>query len=207
MKEFRKWMIGLLIGLVICLIIGLGVGYGAFPGRYAGLSYSQRECLVNEVVRRSAVKGYLQKVVGFVYTEKGFHALFEDEADPRVLAIIREVIDDLPLEVSENVQVENQISLQGVSLYTKSIYPNPHLSATVFVNASVPLSSLHLFVNGTDQGSSTYTSDMTEYAILYKATISNQTMPIIAGKTYLITFAATFRDNSTSAASVYVVAD
>lgn len=76
------------------------------PGeRYARLSYLERDWIVDEVVRRLRVEGYYRKIVGFGYGKNGFAVDFEDEADPRVLAIITEVIDDLPLEVHENAEV------------------------------------------------------------------------------------------------------
>jgi hypothetical protein len=102
----------------------------------------------------------------------------------------------------------NSISLQGVSLYrsTPGTYPNPYLSAMIIVNATVPLSSLQLFINGTDEGTTPYTNTMTNYADWFKAMPSNPAMPIMAGKTYAITLIATFEDNSTFTASVSVVA-
>jgi hypothetical protein len=102
----------------------------------------------------------------------------------------------------------NSISLQGVSLYrsTPGTYPSPYLSAMIFTNASAPLSSLHLFINDTDEGTTTYSNNtMTNYAIWFKAMPSNPAMPIIPGKIYNITFVATFQDNSTFTASVSVV--
>ncbi len=103
---------------------------------------------------------------------------------------------------------QSYISLEGgVELATKSIYPTPYLSTDVFVNRSVPLSKLSLFINGTLEASGSQgESDRTVYGIVYKAQPSNQEMPIIAGRTYEVTFVATFEDNSTSTASVIVVA-
>jgi hypothetical protein len=86
------------------------------------------------------------------------------------------------------------------------IYPAPELSATVFVNASVPLSTLHLFINGTDERTTGAANTMTSYALVFKAQPNNPAMPIIAGKTYAITVVATFQDNSTSTTSATVVA-
>ena len=63
-----------------------------------------------------------------------------------------------------------------------------------------------MFINDTDEGTTTYTNTMTNYALQFKATLSNPAMPIIAGKTYKITFVATFQDNTTIAASATVVA-
>lgn len=78
-----------------------------FPSgeRYAALSYLEREAVVSEVVRRLRREGCFEKIVGFGYTGKGFEVLFEDEADPRVLTIIRGVIGDLPLDILENAEV------------------------------------------------------------------------------------------------------
>jgi hypothetical protein len=107
----------------------------------------------------------------------------------------------------------NSISLQGVELCTSNcIYPSPYLSATILVNASVPLSALHLFINGTDEGitnevtATTYTNIMTSYVLWFKTGPNNPAMALIAGKTYKITFVATFQGGSTSTASATVVA-
>jgi hypothetical protein len=98
----------------------------------------------------------------------------------------------------------NSISLQGVRLCASvCIYPSPYLSATILVNGSVPLSTLRLLINGTDEGITTTTNTMTNYALLYKG---QPTMPILDGKTYVITVVATFQDNSTYTASATVVA-
>jgi hypothetical protein len=101
----------------------------------------------------------------------------------------------------------NSISLRDVGLCARiCIYPSPELSATILVNASVPLSTLHLYINGTDEGTTRTANTMTNYALLFKATPSNPAMPIVDGKTYAITVVATFQDNSTCAASATVVA-
>jgi len=103
----------------------------------------------------------------------------------------------------------DQISLpEGISLCANScgVYPNPYLSVTISVNASVPLNSLQLFINGTSELTTSYTNNFTQYYIEYKATPSNASMPIAADKGYLITFIATFADNSKSNASMVVVA-
>lgn len=82
------------------------------PGeRYAALSYLEREAVVGEVVRRLKGEGCLEKIVGFGYTEKGFDVVFDDEADPRVVTIIREVIGDLPLDIVENAEVIIDLSI------------------------------------------------------------------------------------------------
>jgi len=40
--------------------------------------------------------------VGWGYTDEGFEVLFKGKADPNVISIIREVIEDLPLKIYEN---------------------------------------------------------------------------------------------------------
>jgi hypothetical protein len=96
----------------------------------------------------------------------------------------------------------------GMSLCSGNcLYPSPYLSGTVFVNSSVPLKTLQLYINGTYEGTSNYTSNFTNYAIGYKSSPTNQSMPIVSGRTYLITLFATFQDESVSSASIVVVAD
>ena len=104
-------------------------------------------------------------------------------------------------------RITNTISLRDVGLCASNcIYPSPELSATIFVNGSVPLSILHLFINDTDEGTTTTFNTMTNYALLFKATPNNPAMPIVDGKTYAITLVATFQDNSTYTVSATVVA-
>jgi len=115
-----------------------------------------------------------------------------------------------------NTVTMTNISLPDVSLCASNcIYPSPYLSATVFVNGSARLSTLHWFVNGTDErttlGPNATTSYATNalytgYSVVYRLHLNNPAMPIIAGKTYTITVEVVFQDNSTSTASTIVVA-
>jgi len=101
----------------------------------------------------------------------------------------------------------SSIFLRDVGLCASiCIYPSPYLSATILVNGSVPLSTLHLFINGADEATTTYTNTMTNYALQFKATPNNPAMPILDGRTYTIMVVATFQDNSTYTASATVVA-
>jgi hypothetical protein len=103
--------------------------------------------------------------------------------------------------------IPNTIIVRDVGLCASNcIYPSPYLSALIFVNASVPLSTLHLFINGTDEGITTTDNAMTHYALLFKAGPNNPAMPIVDGKTYTIMVVATFQDNSTCTVSATVVA-
>ena len=95
------------------------------------------------------------------------------------------------------------------------IYADPSLSGKILVNGSVPLSTLHLFVNGTDEGivtgpnaTTTYATDLSHpsYAFVFRTQPNNPAMPIMAGKAYTIMVVATFQDNSTGTVSVTVVA-
>jgi hypothetical protein len=63
-----------------------------------------------------------------------------------------------------------------------------------------------LFINGTDEGITTTTNTMTNYALLYKAQPNNPAMPIVDGKAYTITIVAIFQANSTYTVSATVVA-
>ena len=124
--------------------------------------------------------------------------------------------------LSTRIPIRNQVSLQGVSLCASNcIYPSPYLSAIMLVNGSVPLSTLRLFINGTDEGllfPAVVTTTVLEtcgtttvaitlgYAIVVKAQPNNPAMTIVAGKTYTIMVVARFQDNSTFTASVTVAA-
>ena len=86
------------------------------------------------------------------------------------------------------------------------LYPSPHLSATVFVNSTVPLKSLDLYINNSLEDARNYSNNLTNYAIGYTDTPNNQTLPILPGKSYVILLAAAFEDNRQSNASAFVIA-
>lgn len=110
----------------------------------------------------------------------------------------------------------NSISLQDVSLCAiNCLYGSPELSATIYVDGSVRLSTLHWFINGTDEGTTigpnatvSYATNLlyTNYTVGYTVHPNNPAMPIIAGETYTIKVVSTFQDNSTYTASATVVA-
>lgn len=94
-----------------------------------------------------------------------------------------------------------------MSLCTRNcLFPSPFLLGTVFVNSSVPLQTLQLYINGTFEGTTNYSNKFTNYAIGYKSSPNNPVMPIVSGKSYDVTFVATFQDGSVSNASTVVVA-
>jgi len=86
------------------------------------------------------------------------------------------------------------------------LYPSPFLSGTVFVNSTIPLRTLQLSVNGTFESSQNYSNNFTNYAIEYKLSPNNQSMPIISGKMYFVVLVATFLDTSQSIGSIVVKA-
>jgi len=100
-----------------------------------------------------------------------------------------------------------QVTLQGFSLCASScIYPSPYLSGTVMVKAASPLSTLLLYINGTYEGSWTYSNNLTTYAIAFKASPVNPSMPIEANDTYTIKFVAFFGSGLGTEATAQVVA-
>ncbi|MHB8566609.1 MAG: hypothetical protein ACYC7D_07845 [Nitrososphaerales archaeon] len=85
-------------------------------------------------------------------------------------------------------------------------YPSPYLAAEVLVNSTSPLRSLRLYINATYESTSTYTNNFTTpYIIEYKANPTNQTLPIVSGRTYGVSLLASFGDGSASTASSVVV--
>ncbi len=115
----------------------------------------------------------------------------------------------LPLSTSPAVAPTDKISLpSGVGICSSNcIYPSPYLSATVLVNASSPLVSLRLFINGTDEGMvASFNNTMTDYGYVLKANPHNASMPIQAGLVYSVELVAAFRDGGTSTATASTVA-
>ena len=70
--------------------------------KYATLTDQEKQRIVDEVWSRLAAQNYTEQIVGWGYTDEGFEVLFKGKADPNVISIIREVIDDLPLKIHEN---------------------------------------------------------------------------------------------------------
>ena len=70
--------------------------------RYMTLSDQEKQQIVDEIWSRLAAQGYTEEVIGFGYMDEGFEVLFKSEANPNVLAIICEVVGDLPLKIYEN---------------------------------------------------------------------------------------------------------
>lgn len=104
---------------------------------------------------------------------------------------------------------QNMISISSASLCASNcVYPSPYLSATVFVNGISPLHSLHLFVNGTDEGSRTYSNVccLTNFAITFKAQLRNQTF-VVSGAKYVVAFIATFEDGTTSYGTTFITVE
>lgn len=98
------------------------------------------------------------------------------------------------------------ISLEGFGLCSANcVYPAPHLGGLIFFNGPAPLKSLDLSVNGTDQGTQSWSgTTLTSFALDYKGGFVNPL--VVRGDTYVLRFVATFEDNSTASATTTVVA-
>ncbi|HZW57521.1 MAG TPA: hypothetical protein VFF30_14635 [Nitrososphaerales archaeon] len=99
----------------------------------------------------------------------------------------------------------SNITATGVSLCSQNcVYPAPHLSALVSVNASVPLSRLQVFVNGSLAGDGDYAIGImyAQHSIDFKGGGGNQT--ISAGSLCNVTFVGTFEDGTVSTSTSLV---
>ena len=97
------------------------------------------------------------------------------------------------------------LSLRNFSLCSSNcVYQSPYLSGEVLVNASAPITSLHLLVNNTSEEYNYFNDSMTHFTYLYKSSFQNP--PAVSGQTYWIKFAATFKDNTEAEVSILVVA-
>jgi cell division protein YceG involved in septum cleavage len=100
-------------------------------------------------------------------------------------------------------QCIHHLALNGFSL---SIVNNKGLlEGTVSVNSGSPLDGLIIYLNGTYELYSPLSiSNVRQYSMEYTTDLSNQTISIIAGKSYLIEFVGLFRDGTASTASIVV---
>ncbi len=117
-------------------------------------------------------------------------------------------VDTVSTHVTAVVPPPSHMSFDSWELCSRNcVYPSPFFEALVSVNSSVPLSSLGLFINGTSQGVYNYTQPCCLlFGQLWKSGIDNGTMPITAGRTYLVEFVATFQDHSMYTATKSIVA-
>jgi hypothetical protein len=97
------------------------------------------------------------------------------------------------------------ISLQNFSLCASNcLYPSPYLSGEIYFGGPLTAKSLELFVNGTDEGNLGHGIGITNVIYMYQG--SFQSPAVVVGDAYVITFVATFQDNSTATATTVVVA-
>jgi len=103
-KAFLRILLVVAVLLVASLSVVLVAGVMQPPGedKYAALSDQEKQRIVDEVWSRLAAQNYTEQIVGWGYTDEGFEVLFKGKADPNVISIMREVIDDLPLKIHEN---------------------------------------------------------------------------------------------------------
>jgi hypothetical protein len=124
------------------------------------------------------------------------------------------------------------IAVTGLGLCSSDcIYPSPYASATV--NASIPISTLSVYVNGTYDGTpvnnptpndssgcapqnstatttctvTVYAHSLTNFAYLYKGSLPAGLIPAVKGDTYVFKFVATFQNGLTAIAIATTVAD
>lgn len=124
------------------------------------------------------------------------------------------------------------IAVTGLGLCSSDcIYPSPYASATV--NASIPISTLSVYVNGTYDGTpvnnptpndssgcapqnstatttctvTVYAPSLTNFAYLYKGSLPAGLIPAVKGDTYVFKFVATFQSGLTAIAIATTVAD
>ena len=102
----------------------------------------------------------------------------------------------------------NFISVSGLSLCSANcLYPSPYAEAELTVNASVPLSVLKIYVNGTmDTEEFPNPVTVTTYAYLWKGTVPSSLLPVVKGDTYVFKFIATFQTGSNSTVTASTVA-
>jgi len=100
------------ITVVICGVVGYTRFFVEKPLEQMGeksfqsLSEADKQRLVDAVTSRLEDRGLMDKIVGFGWTKDGFEILFKDKSDPQIIAIVREVIEELPLDVIENATCE-----------------------------------------------------------------------------------------------------
>ncbi len=104
---------------------------------------------------------------------------------------------------------KNSVILRSFSIcVVDCYYAPPYINGRVLVNTTVPLYSLRLIINGTNEFWSNYNDyGVGNYTVPFNASGYNESLTIVPGKPYLVTLVATFEDNSTVSASTVVVAN
>jgi hypothetical protein len=136
----------------------------------------------------------LNVIVGNNYTVS-YTATFQDND----VKTVSKIVAAQPASTSE-------ITVTGMELCAANcVYPSPFLSAGILVNASVPLSTIQVVVNGTSASIQSYQdNNLTQWATDLKATVSN--LPISTGRIYNVTLLATFADGTKSNATYIIEA-
>ena len=105
----KHLLIALVIAGMICGVVGY-IGYTLLRApsekSFHSLSEADKQRLVDAVCSRLEDHGLLDEIVGFGYTKDGFEILFKKKFDPQAISIVREVIEELPLNVIENATCE-----------------------------------------------------------------------------------------------------
>jgi hypothetical protein len=103
---------------------------------------------------------------------------------------------------------KNSMALTNFSICLRNCAKDPpYVSGSVLVNATTPLVTIQMMINGTKEFQANYADyGVGNYTVPFHANADNQTLPIIAGAQYLVTLVAVFQDNSTLSASTVVVA-
>ena len=98
-------LVALVIAGMICGVAGY-IGYTLLRApsekSFHSLSEADKQRFVDAVTSRLEDRGLMDKIVGFGWTKDGFEILFKEKSDPQIIAIVREVIEELPLNVIEN---------------------------------------------------------------------------------------------------------
>ncbi len=92
---------------------------------------------------------------------------------------------------------------------TNCVYPSPYVSGQVLVNATTPLLTLTVYVNGTFDGTPINNTagealTGTVFAYEYKGSMPSSLTPVVPGDTYAFTFIAGFEDGSSASGTSYV---
>jgi hypothetical protein len=97
---------------------------------------------------------------------------------------------------------QNHVSLRGFEILTRGTSQEAFLSASLIVNSTSPLKTLHVFLNETDQGIFSYSNELEAYLIIIQTPL-HDTVWIADGNTYFMTAVATFGDGSTYVSSTF----
>lgn len=141
-------------------------------------------------------------------TTNPFHSSPTCPTSPTEFGITNEGATTSTEEFVAALACQAHVTLSDFALCVSNcVYTPPSLGGLIHVNGTSPLTTLLFYVNGTYEGTRTYSNNFTLFTIGFEASLNDSTMSMMANETYTIEFVAAFQSGAATVASTQVVAE